>query len=473
MNQAPTSSNPQPSADDEESSKRAALAGQWRTPPLPNFPASSSATLALHATPPNSTESESIPNSTILPGNSEDYVKALREAYRRGAEAAAAMAAQGNSTGGSAVPDPGLHSNTFSCPNFQQTSIVPPTIVASAPATSSPSLPNTTMPPPSAPGSQQGETAVVPNPLGAPQRQPPFATQRAAANSPAAMPPPAPVSQSSLMHIDHSHPGAPANLHTRESDNPQAPASAQQRSMSLPDMNSYAAQQEDDKRQKRLARNRASARLRRLRKKNLVDAYETEVGLLEKTLQQLQAHEWGAQDNASALTEALSMDRGQQVLTVAERQEAAKDILSQQLQVVEMLEDLLSEQYVLHSLEDSPEFEDLKQTLQLSDEQLQHLTNAKSGWEDEWEALQTVKTSLTAMKEHDWLWTEGVTTVAEQFMSILHANQVSKFLLWTDHNAEAIDELDHLHSSSTVASGPVFCFGAENNSEGMMDEQEK
>jgi hypothetical protein len=243
--------------------------------------------------------------------------------------------------------------------------------------------------------------------------------------------------------------------------------------MSLPDMNSYAAQQEDDKRQKRLARNRASARLRRLRKKNLVDAYETEVGLLEKTLQQLQAHEWGAQDNASALTEALSMDRGQQVLTVAERQEAAKDILSQQLQVVEMLEDLLSEQYVLHSLEDSPEFEDLKQTLQLSDEQLQHLTKAKSGWEDEWEALQTVKTSLTAMKEHDWLWTEGVTTVAEQFMSILHANQVSKFLLWTDHNAEAIDELDHLHSSSTVASGPVFCFGAENNSEGMMDEQEK
>jgi len=40
--------------------------------------------------------------------------------------------------------------------------------------------------------------------------------------------------------------------------------------MSLPDMTSYAAQQEEEKRQKRLARNRASARLRRLRKKNLV-----------------------------------------------------------------------------------------------------------------------------------------------------------------------------------------------------------
>jgi hypothetical protein len=44
----------------------------------------------------------------------------------------------------------------------------------------------------------------------------------------------------------------------------------QQRSMSLPDMTSYGAKQEEEKRQKRLARNRASARLRRLRKKNLV-----------------------------------------------------------------------------------------------------------------------------------------------------------------------------------------------------------
>ena len=42
--------------------------------------------------------------------------------------------------------------------------------------------------------------------------------------------------------------------------------------MSMPDISSYAAQQdaEEAKRRKRLARNRASARLRRLKKKNLV-----------------------------------------------------------------------------------------------------------------------------------------------------------------------------------------------------------
>ena len=50
----------------------------------------------------------------------------------------------------------------------------------------------------------------------------------------------------------------------------------QPRSVSLPDISSYAARadQEEAKRRKRLARNRASARLRRLRKKNLVSFRE-------------------------------------------------------------------------------------------------------------------------------------------------------------------------------------------------------
>jgi hypothetical protein len=47
-----------------------------------------------------------------------------------------------------------------------------------------------------------------------------------------------------------------------------------QRSMSMPDMsNSDKVSEEEAKRLKRLARNRASARLRRLRKKNLVSNF--------------------------------------------------------------------------------------------------------------------------------------------------------------------------------------------------------
>ena len=202
-----------------------------------------------------------------------------------------------------------------------------------------------------------------------------------------------------------------------------------------------------------------------------MDAYETEVGILEKTLKQLKTHEWGAQDNASALTDALSMDRGQQVLDAAQRKSAAVGVLQQQLQFVEMLEELMAEQYVLQQLKDSNEFDDLKESLQLSDEQLQKLSDASSGWEEEWAALQTVKASLTAMKENDWLWNEGVTQVAEQFMSILHKNQVSKMLLWTDHNSEAIDELDMVNAASSVPNGPVFSFGVDSNPEGVVDEE--
>jgi hypothetical protein len=241
--------------------------------------------------------------------------------------------------------------------------------------------------------------------------------------------------------------------------------------MSLPDMTSYGAQQEEEKRQKRLARNRASARLRRLRKKNLVDAYEAEVGILEKTLQQLKAHEWGAQDDPRALCEALSMDRGQQVLTTEERQQAATDILRQQLQYIQLLEEMMQEQYVLYQIQNDPALAELRETLQLTPTQLEQLKAAESGWQDEWNALQTVKASLQAMLENNWLWNEGCTAVAEEFMSILHKNQVSKFLLWADHNVEAIDELDIVHAPNSIAQGPVFHFGVNSHPEsGLADD---
>jgi hypothetical protein len=204
-----------------------------------------------------------------------------------------------------------------------------------------------------------------------------------------------------------------------------------------------------------------------------VDAYETEVGILEKTLQQLQAHEWGAQDNASALTEALSMDRGQQVLDRASRQQAAHDILEQQLELMDQLQDMMHEQYVLQQLatNNSKEFEDLKQALQLSDEQLQQLSAQQSGWAEEWAALQTVKASLLAMKENDWLSNEGCSNAAETMLAILHKNQVSKFLLWADHNAEAIDEIDSVNAASAVPAGPVFGFGVESNADGFAGDE--
>ena len=127
------------------------------------------------------------------------------------------------------------------------------------------------------------------------------------------------------------------------------------------------------------------------------------MGILEKTLEQLKAHEWGKSDNAGALAEALSMDRGQQVLDLSERQKEAAALLNQQLEWVHMLEDILMEDYVLHQIADNqtadnPEIQELAASLQLSPEQLRQVQESKAGWQEEWDALQTVKASLVAMQ---------------------------------------------------------------------------
>ena len=193
--------------------KRHAKGGQWRTPPTPAFfPAPSNL------------------NDIPIPESSDDYALALQEAYRRGAQAAAAISSQSS---------PDLLSNNTN-ENNQQTFAPANT---QAPATI---LENRQAPPSDPLFTTSFTSSAVANPLAQsqPQPVPAQAPQPTAAPSPTIMAP------------------APS----------QQPSSTTNRSVSLPDINSYAARAlaEEDKRQKRLARNRASARLRRLKKKNLV-----------------------------------------------------------------------------------------------------------------------------------------------------------------------------------------------------------
>ncbi len=108
----------------------------------------------------------------------------------------------------------------------------------------------------------------------------------------------------------------------------------------MPDMSSYRAtltkgNDKEDKRKKRLARNHASARLRRLKKKNLIDSYKGEVGILELALAKLQSHQWGSNIvDHEVLIKALSMERGQQPLTPKGQRELIQSILNQQRCVV-------------------------------------------------------------------------------------------------------------------------------------------
>ena len=194
-----------------------------------------------------------------------------------------------------------------------------------------------------------------------------------------------------------------------------------------------------------------------------VEAYETEVGILEKTLKQLKAHEWGASDDHNALLEALGMERGQQAIAADQRSTIIKDILKHQKEQVQLLQQAQMEQECLLLMASDPEDElakELDEVLQLSPEQKRALQESRQGLEQEIQALETIAASLQAMEENDWLVNEGVAQITDQFSSILHKNQLSKFLLWADANVEAIDQLDHV-TVQPLHGAPLFTFGVE------------
>ena len=199
---------------------------------------------------------------------------------------------------------------------------------------------------------------------------------------------------------------------------------------------------------------------------------------MEKTLKQLEAHDWGKDtDDHKSLLDALGMERGQQAISPDERNSIIQGILKQQMQQVNMLQQAQCEQEVLAMLvsdsstekgerkysendEDLKMLSELQDILQLSDDQKSKLRESSEGLDKEVEALETVSASLEAMRKNGWLLNEGVQKITDQFTSILHKNQQSKLLLWTDANAEAVDQLD-LVQVQPLQSAPKFSFGVE------------
>jgi hypothetical protein len=221
-------------ANDAAAAKRQALTGQWRTPPLPVFAGhhpyqqqqqeqqqvmEPSIDIAMNVQHPGA------PHNITLPESTDDYAKALQEAYRRGAQAAAAMQQQQQVSA--------TMSNAVSCPNFHQHLPLGTTTTTAAHESFTTNVPTTTV----TTEQQQPIRLLAPNPL------------------------------TNNNMILGGGVGVVASTHSSS-----LPENSTSRSFSLPDMASYAAraQVEEEKRKKRLARNRASARLRRLRKKNLV-----------------------------------------------------------------------------------------------------------------------------------------------------------------------------------------------------------
>lgn len=171
------------------------------------------------------------------------------------------------------------------------------------------------------------------------------------------------------------------------------------------------------------------------------------------------------------------MERGQQPLTPQNRRELIQAIVTQQKEQVENLMDCQLENWMLSCLSTTSEntedelmkelTDELSNLLQLTPSQLDQISNASTGCIREIQDLNTISSCLNSILSNEWLLDEGVDEIASQFTGILNPNQLSKFLLWTDHNAEAIEKLDYVNVGvGGLESGPVFEFGVDEGMEG-------
>lgn len=223
-----------------------------------------------------------------------------------------------------------------------------------------------------------------------------------------------------------------------------------------------------------------------------MESYEAEVGVLESSLAKLKAHKWGVGGDATAVLDALSMDRGQQKIDSEKRKELITSILGQQREQVRSLMDCQLETMILariaqcddkgdesngdegtdlkmlDAVHDNDEMDsltaELNEILDLTLEQKEKLRNSTQGIEEERRAIAVVDESLLALMSNTWLLSSGIEQCTDQFLEILNPTQVSKFLLWADHNSEAIDQLDYVNAppaNSAPSASPTFVFGVD------------
>jgi hypothetical protein len=176
------------------------------------------------------------------------------------------------------------------------------------------------------------------------------------------------------------------------------------------------------------------------------------------------------------------MERGQQTLTSANRRQLIQSIVMQQKEQVENLMDCQLENWILSCLPDQENSsttiieessikeltDELSSILQLTPSQLHQISQASSSPSSclrEIQDLNTISSCLESILSNEWLLDGGVDEIASQFTNILGPNQLSKFLLWTDHNAEAIEKLDYVNVGNG-GGDVVFEFGVDEGMEG-------
>ncbi|KAL4086364.1 hypothetical protein PRIC1_014491 [Phytophthora ramorum] len=212
-------------------------------------------------------------------------------------------------------------------------------------------------------------------------------------------------------------------------------------------------QEEDDRRQRRLERNRASARVRREKKKGMVETYEGEVSKLESSLNMLKSHEFGT-GNAEELATALEYSSGEHLrhaqMSKDAKMELMARILGQHSRDTDAIRRANAENQALIAVgSDNSEFSlSLRAQLGLTDEQCQQLASLVVPTSEEARKLDAIRKCFSALRAHDWLYVPGIETILHQSRNTMTPQQFQRFLSWSVENQPSIDQLQFVSPSA-------------------------
>ncbi|KAE8898113.1 hypothetical protein PF005_g7634 [Phytophthora fragariae] len=222
-------------------------------------------------------------------------------------------------------------------------------------------------------------------------------------------------------------------------------------------------QEEDDRRQRRLERNRASARVRREKKKGMVETYEGEVSKLESSLNMLKNHQFGT-GNAEELATALQYSSGEHLRHAQMSKEAKMELMARILGHHSRNTDAIrranaENQALIAVASDNSEFSQaLRAQLGLTEDQCQRLASLAVPASEEARKLDAIRKCFSALRAHDWLYVPGIETILHQSRNTMTPHQFQKFLSWSVENRPSIDQLQFVPTPSTPASEKDLTF---------------
>ncbi|CEG36923.1 hypothetical protein, variant 1 [Plasmopara halstedii] len=212
-------------------------------------------------------------------------------------------------------------------------------------------------------------------------------------------------------------------------------------------------QEEDDRRQRRLERNRASARVRREKKKGMVETYEAEVSKLESSLSMLRNHKFGT-GNGKDLTIALENSSGEHFRHAQMSKDAKMELMARILGHHSRNTDAIrrsnaeNQALIAVAIDDSEFSRSLRSQLGLTPEQCQELASLAIPTSKESRKLDAIRKCFSALRAHDWLYVPGIESIIHQSRNTMTPYQFQKFLSWSVENCSTIERLQFVPTPS-------------------------